>query len=160
MDWASTSPFFSIPHYEVLDMELAEAKDVKPIDFMLGRPTQRVMVTTIGNDVWIGHGAFIKPGLSIGDGAVVGAHAVVTKDVPPYAIVAGSPAIVKKQRFEDRVINRMLAVKWWKYAFWDLRGASTTEPEKFLDYIEGKIESRTLQEYKPTWLTLEGILER
>ncbi len=56
----------------------------------------------IGNDVYIGHGAFLMPDITIGDGAVIGAMAVVTKDVPPYAIVAGSPARIVKMRFPTR----------------------------------------------------------
>ena len=69
----------------------------------------------IGNDVWIGHGAFVKGGVAIGDGAVVAAHAVVTKDVPPYAVVAGVPAKVIKYRFDDDTIRELLDLKWWDY---------------------------------------------
>ena len=69
----------------------------------------------IGNDVWIGQGAFIKGGVTIGDGAVVAAHAVVTKDVPPYAVVAGVPAKVIKYRFDEETIRELLDLKWWDY---------------------------------------------
>lgn len=68
---------------------------------------------TIGNDVWIGDGAFIKNGLRIGDGAVIGARSVVTKDVPPYAIVAGVPARVLRYRFDEKTISELLQLKWW-----------------------------------------------
>ncbi len=68
---------------------------------------------TIGNDVWIGSGALILSGASIGDGAVVAAHSVVTKPVPPYAIVAGNPARVVKYRFDEATIQELLALKWW-----------------------------------------------
>ena len=73
----------------------------------------------IGNDVWIGAGAVIlrKPGLTIGDGAVIGAGSVVTRSVPPYAIVAGSPARVISYRFLMEVINFMLELKWWDWSF-------------------------------------------
>ncbi|HGH7179064.1 TPA: DapH/DapD/GlmU-related protein [Bacillus luti] len=68
----------------------------------------------VGNDVWIGANATILRGVKIGDGAVVGANAMVTKDVPPYAIVAGNPAKVIKYRFEESIYNRLLKIKWWE----------------------------------------------
>lgn len=69
----------------------------------------------IGNDVWIGRGAFILSGVKISDGAVIGAKTVVTRDVPPYAIVAGNPAKVLKKRFDDETIQRLLNLKWWEW---------------------------------------------
>ncbi|MGN0192690.1 MAG: CatB-related O-acetyltransferase [Candidatus Gastranaerophilaceae bacterium] len=69
--------------------------------------------TYIGNDVWIGTKAIVKAGVKIGDGAIVGAGAIVTKDVPPYAIVAGVPAKIIKYRFDEETIKRLLALKWW-----------------------------------------------
>ena len=69
----------------------------------------------IGNDVWIGTRAIILPGVTVGDHSVVGAGAVVTKDVPPYAIVAGVPARVKGYRFTESQISRLLEIKWWDF---------------------------------------------
>lgn len=71
--------------------------------------------TKIGNDVWIGDGAFIKRGVTIGDGAIVAARTVVTKDVPPYSIVAGVPGRVIRLRFEAKLIERFLRVQWWDF---------------------------------------------
>ena len=68
---------------------------------------------TIGNDVWIGTRAMILGGVTIGDGAVIGAGAIVTKDVPPFAIVAGVPARIIRYRFEVSVIEKLLDIKWW-----------------------------------------------
>ena len=88
---------------------------------MLGRPNAACMASdhcrpvTIGNDVWIGCGAFIKGGVTIGDGAVVAAHAVVVKDVPPYAIVGGVPAKVIRYRFDEATVKELLELKWWNY---------------------------------------------
>jgi phosphonate metabolism protein (transferase hexapeptide repeat family) len=70
---------------------------------------------TIGNDVWIGHGAIILPGLSIGHGAVIAAGAVVTKNVDPYAIVAGVPSKRIKWRFEKSISERIIALGWWDW---------------------------------------------
>lgn len=69
----------------------------------------------IGNDVWVGCNATILRGVTVGDGAVIAANAVVTKDVPPYAIVGGVPAKVLKYRFSQDIINALLDIKWWDF---------------------------------------------
>ena len=70
-------------------------------------------ISNIGSDVWIGTRAIIMDGINIGDGAIVAAGAVVTKDVPPFAVVGGIPAKVIKYRFAPEVIQRLLEIKWW-----------------------------------------------
>lgn len=69
----------------------------------------------IGNDVWIGYEAVIISGVTIGDGAIVGTRAVVTKDVPPYAIVGGVPAKIIRKRFDDKTISTLLRLQWWNW---------------------------------------------
>lgn len=69
----------------------------------------------IGNDVWIGYEAVILAGVTVGDGAVIGARAMVTKDVPPYTIVGGVPAKPIRKRFSEETISEMLALKWWNW---------------------------------------------
>jgi virginiamycin A acetyltransferase len=76
----------------------------------------------IGNDVWIGYEAVIMPGVHIGDGAIVGTRAVVTKDVPPYGIVGGVPARIIKYRFDDPTIQMLRKIKWWD---WDIQKLKT-----------------------------------
>jgi virginiamycin A acetyltransferase len=71
--------------------------------------------TIVGNDVWIGMEALILPGSRIGDGAIIGAQAVVSGDVPPYAVVVGNPAKVVRQRFDDDTIARLLRLRWWDW---------------------------------------------
>ena len=70
----------------------------------------------IGNDVWIGYEASILAGVTIGDGAIIGTRAVVTKDVPPYTIVGGVPARQIRKRFSDEVISTLLTLKWWDWS--------------------------------------------
>ena len=70
--------------------------------------------TNVGNDVWIGTNAIIVGGVTIGDGAVIAAGAVVTKDVEPYSVVAGVPAKIIKYRFNNEIISKLLAAKWWE----------------------------------------------
>ena len=69
----------------------------------------------VGNDVWIGYEAVVLAGVAIGDGAIIGARAVVTKDVPPYTIVGGVPAKAIRKRFSDSEVARLLELKWWDW---------------------------------------------
>ena len=75
----------------------------------------------IGNDVWIGYEAVIMAGVHIGDGAIIGTRAVVTKDVPPYTIVGGVPAREIRKRFSPDVIEQLLALKWWDWSMDKIR---------------------------------------
>jgi phosphonate metabolism protein (transferase hexapeptide repeat family) len=101
---------------------------------------RRAHPVSIGHDVWIGHGAIVLPGRNIGDGAVIAACAVVTKDVPAYAIVAGNPARLIRSRFPPPIAERMLVLAWWDWpherlhaALADFRALSA---EAFLDRHE------------------------
>lgn len=71
--------------------------------------------TMIGNDVWIGHEAVLMPGITIGDGAIIASRSVVTKEVPPYTIVAGNPTKILRQRFDHHTIKKLLELKWWDW---------------------------------------------
>ena len=97
----STSPIFTAKHNGV------------GISWTDQQPTNEYREINIGNDVWIGTRALIMGGVTIGDGAVVGAGAIVTKDVPPYAIVGGVPAKIIRYRFSEEIIDRLLTMKWW-----------------------------------------------
>jgi acetyltransferase-like isoleucine patch superfamily enzyme len=98
-DWVTTYPF---------NVLWPSANHIK------GHPRSKGDVV-IGNDVWIGAGATVMSGVTIGHGAVVAARAMVTKDVPPYAMVAGNPARIIKMRYDDDTIRRLLGVKWWDW---------------------------------------------
>jgi virginiamycin A acetyltransferase len=71
--------------------------------------------TVIGNDVWIGYGATLMPGVQVGDGAIIAAQAVVTKSVPPYAVVGGNPAQIIRYRFDEATIEALLEIQWWHW---------------------------------------------
>ena len=73
--------------------------------------------TIVGNDVWCGHESLLMPGVTVGNGAIIGSRAVVTKDVPPYAIVGGNPAKVLKFRFPENVIKELQEIEWWNWEY-------------------------------------------
>lgn len=75
----------------------------------------------MGNDVWIGHGAVVLPGVKLGNGAAVGAGAIVTKDVPPFAIVVGNPGKVLRYRFAPEIIAALERIAWWDWSHEQLR---------------------------------------
>jgi acetyltransferase-like isoleucine patch superfamily enzyme len=68
---------------------------------------------SVGNDVWVCNNVVIATGVTIGDGAIIAANSAVTSDVPPYALAGGSPAVIKKYRFDESTIRRLLATRWW-----------------------------------------------
>lgn len=104
----STSPVFFKGH-NILNQNLA----------LLPTDTEKTVI--IENDVWIGEKVFIKDGIKIANGAVIGAHSVVTHDVPPYAIVAGVPARIIRFRFNNEEIEKLLDSKWWNLSEQDLK---------------------------------------
>jgi acetyltransferase-like isoleucine patch superfamily enzyme len=101
-EWVSTYPFSQF------------GKDWPNARGVSGHPATRGDVV-IGNDVWLGAGCMILSGVRIGDGAVVGARAVVARDVPAYAIVAGNPATVVRKRFDDGTIAALQSIAWWDW---------------------------------------------
>lgn len=103
MDAVSTYPFTGVAPF------WPTAQATRGLSGHVGRDV------AIGNDVWIGHRALVLPGTSIGDGAVIGAHAVARGTIPPYAIVAGNPGQVLRYRFGPDTIARLLAIAWWHW---------------------------------------------
>lgn len=98
-DWVTTYPFTRM---------LASARG------FVGHPASRGDVV-IGHDVWCGWSSTIMSGVQIGNGAVVGAHSVVTRDVPPYAVVVGNPAQLKRLRFPEAQVEKLLQIAWWDW---------------------------------------------
>lgn len=106
--------------------------------FFAARAARR---TVLGPDCWIGHGVIIKPDVTVGAGAVIASGAVVTKDVPPYMVMAGLPATPLRPRFEARVADRLMALAWWDWSHEALREAlpdfRAMPAEAFLEKYNG-----------------------
>lgn len=126
----STFPFF-------LFRELADLSKTHEIIKENQKITQTV--TVIGNDVWIGHSVTIMRGVNIGNGVVVAAKSVVTKDIPAYAIVGGNPAKIIGYRFKKKVIKELEKIQWWNW--------SITKIEKKLDFFEKNITIENLKQF-------------
>ncbi|WP_263770073.1 CatB-related O-acetyltransferase [Propionivibrio soli] len=124
MEWVGMSPAFYSGR-DSIKTKFAEHVLPPPADIL------------VGNDVWIGRSAIVLSGLSIGNGAVVGAGAVVTKDVPPYAIVAGNPAKIIRYRFPALVVRALEKSQWWNFPDHRLAelGRHFTNVEEFLAAI-------------------------
>lgn len=105
-------------------------------------------LVTIGNDVWIGSNALVMGGVSIGDGAIVAAGAVVTKDVPPYAIVGGVPAKIIRYRFDEATIRELLELKWWDYNIADLGDIPWDDVKSAIPAIRARICSGAVKPYR------------
>jgi acetyltransferase-like isoleucine patch superfamily enzyme len=114
--------------------------------------------TTICNDVWTGLNVFVRSGVTIGDGAIVGAGAYVTKDVPPYTIVGGNPARVIRPRFSEALIERLQRVRWWRFSIYDLPPNLLASPERALDWIEEAEAKGSLRPYRPDTEPLTNLL--
>jgi acetyltransferase-like isoleucine patch superfamily enzyme len=129
VDWLSTNEF----QYHPNSFDWVEEYR----DFgRLPRTPDMYRSVAIGNDVWTGHHVHVMGGVTVGDGAVIAAGSVVTKDVPPYAIVAGVPATVKRFRFPDATIERLLEIKWWDLELSQLSGLPFRDIDRCLEMIE------------------------
>jgi acetyltransferase-like isoleucine patch superfamily enzyme len=98
------------------------------------RYSQNAKRTLVGNDVWIGTNVVIMQGVTVGTGAVIGANSVVTKDVEPYAVVAGAPAVTKRKRFESEICEGLLSSLWWNKDLGD-NDFSYDNPGKFIEEL-------------------------
>jgi len=128
MEWVGMSPVF----YAGRDSVKAKFSE---------RPLPQPSEVQIGNDVWIGHSAIILAGVTVGDGAVIGAGSVVTKDVQAYAIVAGNPARIIRYRFDEKTIREFEAIQWWNFSDERLSefGDCFNDVERFLNLTQGMV---------------------
>lgn len=128
MNAVSTFPFYTLQGWE-MDPPLPEDLPLKGD-------------TVIGNDVWIGQNAVILPGVHIGDGTIIGANSVVGKDVEPYTIVVGNPAKVLRKRFDDELIDLLLAFKWWDKGIEEINALIPLLTCSDLDKVKKELTSR------------------
>ena len=155
--WVSTSPAFYLRNLFRVGNNFSQSDFYHNYEPKLpaGKVPTRLMETVIGNDVYIGHGAFIRPGIKIGHGAIVAAHSVVVKDVPPYAVVAGNPAVIKKYRIPENMIEPMLATEWWRFGPWQLQAIDMTEPQSALNELQSL--TPILKPYEPGLFSLNSF---
>lgn len=130
MERPSQHRFTYVPEYY-------EQSAVRDTGFFSGRRAARVI---IGHDVWIGHAAIVLPGVTIGDGAVIAAGAVVSKDVAPYTIVGGVPARQIRERFTRDIAAKLSAIAWWNWPdeklFAEVRSFQTGDIELFCERFD------------------------
>lgn len=139
LTWVSTSPFFYLdkPLFDVgATFDGARSYHAYGAPPRPHATSTQMRPITIGNDVYVGHGAMIMPGVSIGDGAIVGAMAVVTKNVPPYAIVGGNPARIIRMRLPMLIAAQLLHLQWWRFAPWQLTGVDFSDPTGAIEGIK------------------------
>lgn len=98
--------------------------------------------TVIGNDVWIGQNATIMPGIHIGDGAIIGANSLVSKDVEPYIIVAGNPIRVIRKRFDDELIDLLERFKWWDKSIEEINNLIPILTNGDLEKVRAELKGR------------------
>jgi acetyltransferase-like isoleucine patch superfamily enzyme len=152
LTWASTSPAFYLKG-KVFELggNFQGAQDFHAHEPAPSAPATKAEITRIGNDVWIGHGAYIRAGITIGDGAIVAAEAVVARDVPAYCVVAGNPATIRKYRLPPALISPMLRSRWWRFAPWQLAHLDPASPH---DFAVGVLKMQDEPPFEPSVIDL------
>lgn len=138
LNMVSTSPLFYSAHSLLPENFLTESLPLP--EQTIGDTNYKVI---IGNDVWMGYNVCVKEGVTIGDGAIIGAKSLVTRDIPPYAIAVGTPAKVIKYRFPPEQIRKLLEMKWWdRDIHWLQDNASLFgDPQTFISYMQSSAPS-------------------
>jgi acetyltransferase-like isoleucine patch superfamily enzyme len=161
-DWVSTSPFSYSPYGLQGFTEYFQDHGVTSFVLHAAAPFRAAPVV-LGHDVWVGQGAMFQGGVTVGDGAVVAARALVTQDVPPYAIVGGTPARVIRMRFPPALADRLRALAWWRFGPDVLQPLDVRDPEPFAERLETLLREAPPQVFAPeplTWADVEPTLQR
>ena len=154
-EWASTSAFAYDGNFPMFDHAARACEQERPVLKVRGPVRPRRI--EIGHDVWIGDNVQLRKGLSIGHGAVIAARSVVTRDIPPYAIVGGNPATIIKFRFPDATIERLLGSAWWDFHFSDFVGAPVDNPDAFAHWIGDRSATGQLAPFRPQAIRLRDL---
>ncbi|HEV2531686.1 CatB-related O-acetyltransferase [Phenylobacterium sp.] len=152
--WASTSPFSYGPDPLQGVKAFFEDRGQAPRPRPFPGPDRAIVV---GHDVWIGDEAMIAQGVTVGHGAVIGARSLVLHDVPPYAIVVGSPARVLRMRFDEGLAARLERAGWWDYMPDFLQNLPVEDPERFLEAFEAGVAADGPQRINPRLVTYAEI---
>lgn len=159
LDTISTSPFICEPNF-FKDASIERIKKPythTPYGVLVPPPGP----TIFENDVYVCTNALLKPGITLHTGCVVAQNAIVTKDVPPYAIVGGSPARILKYRFDEPTIKRLLRLKWWEYHFADFDGIDAKKDiNYYLDELESRIQNRAIKPFNPGKMEFKELIQR
>lgn len=151
MDWFSNHPFaFTRPTHIPAMYEFEDFARLAPAQDAGAAWADEDDDTVIGHEAYVGAGSFVKRGVRIGDGAVIGARSVVTRDIPPYTIAVGSPAKVVRDRFDEKLIARFQSLQWWKYdlAPWK-KQVDFSKVEATLEFFEEKAADGGLELLRP-----------
>jgi acetyltransferase-like isoleucine patch superfamily enzyme len=148
----STSLFTHDSETDLVMRFIEDFPDGRSINYV---PNLQKGPITIDNDVWIGQHAALLGGIKIGTGSVVAAHSVVTKSVPPYAVVGGNPARIIRYRFPPDIVQRLLISKWWEYKFTDFADLDLHDPERFATQFE--LRRPQIAPYHPQKIVLAQI---
>lgn len=159
-DWLSSSVAFFKPTgakkltaiHELCERVISKSSgEFKRLEF---DPTLGKSYPKLEHDVWIGENVTLSMGITIGSGSIIAAGSIVTRDVPPYSVVAGVPAMIKRSRFPEPLVSKLLEVEWWKYCFADFEGLDFTQPEIFISELNSKIRAGDIIEWQPRTLRL------
>ncbi len=154
LDRTSTSPvFYQRRKYREWGGDLEQADHLVPFK------TDDVK-TIIGNDVWIGEGVKLRAGITIGDGAIIAADALVTKDVAPFTVVGGVPARVIRQRFDAPLSDALQQTAWWRFSVSDLIGFDPDKPVRFVRALETALSKNAIEPFPEDRILLRDLLRK
>ncbi len=155
-NWLSTSPFLYLNNHDIIDVGTAFSSQMMKVPPALKEPPTHLRITTIKNDVWIGQSAMLNAGVTIGNGAIIAAGSVVTKDVPAYAIVGGNPAQLIRYRCSEQQRRQLEELAWWQFSPEQIKGVAINDIDMSIaDLIELK---EIAQPYKSEMILLTAIL--
>lgn len=152
-EWATTSNLT----YDRNAFNVVNYLEDNPDAFEFRRPKMLGPMPTIGNDVWIGQNVSLNRGITIGTGAVIAAWSVVTKDIPPYAIVGGNPARIIKYRFPEETIEQLLKGRWWEF---EAKHTMRLDIENIDNFVAGVQHLRATESpYTPNKVSGQSLVE-